>query len=161
MDTTNHFPMTLLYDGACAVCAFEIEQLRARDRAGRLRFVDIAAPGFDAAACGATLETLNAEIHALLPDGRVLRGVEVLRRAYDAVGLGWVLGATAWGPLRPLADAGYRAFARRRRTISRLAAPLIDALRAARARTVDRRMRACAAGRCRVGDGDDPAGRPS
>jgi predicted DCC family thiol-disulfide oxidoreductase YuxK len=78
----------------------------------------------------------------------VLRGVEVLRLAYAAVGLGWVLRPTSWAPLRPLADIGYRLFARHRRRISRAAAPLIDAIRAARAREVDKRMRECSGGAC-------------
>jgi hypothetical protein len=78
----------------------------------------------------------------------VLRGVEVLRLAYAAVGLGWVMRPTGWTPLRPLFDAGYRVFARHRRSISRAAAPLIDAVRAARARRTAQRMRDCAAGAC-------------
>jgi predicted DCC family thiol-disulfide oxidoreductase YuxK len=152
----NVWPMTVLYDGACAVCSLEMDHLREREHAGRLVFVDIAAPGFDAASYGLTQAALNAEIHAVLPDGTLLRGVEVLRRAYSAAGLGWVLEPTAWGPLRPLADAGYRVFARHRRTISRLAAPAIGALRAARAARVARRMRECSAGACEV-----DSGRPS
>lgn len=151
MDTTR-FPMTLLYDGDCPVCALEMDHLRARHAAGRLVFVDIAAPGFDASAYGTTPAALNAEIHAVLPDGTLLRGVEVLRRAYAAAGLGWVLAPTGWAPLRPLADAAYRVFARHRRTISHLAAPCIAALRAARARRVAARMRDCAAGACAVDD---------
>ena len=31
-------------------------------------------------------------IHAVLPDGRVVKDVEVFRRLYEAVGLGWVSG---------------------------------------------------------------------
>lgn len=29
-------------------------------------------------------------IHAVLPDGSTVKGVEVFRRVYDAIGLGWV-----------------------------------------------------------------------
>ena len=55
-----------------------------------------------------------ARIHALLPDGRVVEGMEVLRRVYAAVGLGWLLAPTRWPILRGLADAAYRLFARNR-----------------------------------------------
>lgn len=133
--------MTLLYDASCPVCSLEMDHLRARDRDGRLAFVDISAPGFDAAAYGTSWAALDAEIHAMLPDGRMIRGLQVLRRAYAAAGIGWVLAPTGTAPLRPLGDLGYRWFARHRRTISRLAAPLIAAVRA-------RRMRACSAGAC-------------
>jgi predicted DCC family thiol-disulfide oxidoreductase YuxK len=139
------YPLTLFYDAACPVCALEMDELRVRDRAGRLVFVDIGAPGFDASRYGATWAQMDAQIHALRPDGSLVRGVEVLRLAYAAVGLGWVLRPTGWAPLRPLFDAGYRVFARHRRTISRVAEPLIARVRARRVAT---RMQACAGGQC-------------
>ncbi len=142
------YPLTLFYDATCPVCALEMDHLRARNHAAKLVFVDISAPGFDAVPDGVTLVQMDAEIHALCADGSLLRGVEVLRLAYAAVGLGWVLGPTGWAPLRPLFDRGYRLFARHRRRISGAAAPLIDAIRAARARRVAERMRECAGGEC-------------
>jgi predicted DCC family thiol-disulfide oxidoreductase YuxK len=146
----NTYPLTLLYDGTCAVCSLEMDHLRARNDAGLLAFVDIAQPGFDPAPYGATWAEMDAVIHGVRPDGSLLRGVEVLRLAYDAVGLGSMLRPTGWGPLRPIADAAYRVFARHRRTISRVAAPLIDAVRAARARRTAQRMQACASGACDI-----------
>jgi predicted DCC family thiol-disulfide oxidoreductase YuxK len=146
--TAADYPLTLFYDANCSVCALEMDHLRARNDAGKLRFVDIAAPGFESPLPGVTLAQLDAEIHATRPDGSVLRGVEVLRLAYEAVGLGWVLRPTGWAPFKPLADIGYRLFARHRRRISRAAAPLIDTIRAARAREVERRMRECKDGAC-------------
>lgn len=142
------YPLTLFYDAACPVCSLEMDHLRERDVAGRLVFVDIGTPGFDAAAHGATLQAMNAEIHARRPDGSMLKGVEVLRLAYDAVGLGWVLRASAWPPLKPAFDLAYRGFARHRIAISRAAAPLIRSLRNLRARRTMRRMRECSAGAC-------------
>ena len=144
----SHYPLTLFYDAACPVCSLEMDHLRERDLAGRLIFVDIGAPGFDATAYGATLQAMNAEIHAKRPDGSMLKGVEVLRLAYDAVGLGWVLRASAWPLLRPAFDVAYRGFARHRIAISRAAAPLIRSLRDLRARRTVRRMRECSAGAC-------------
>jgi predicted DCC family thiol-disulfide oxidoreductase YuxK len=147
------YPLTLFYDAACPVCAMEMDHLRERDLDGKLRFVDISAPTFDAARHGTSAAAMDAEIHGQCADGTMLRGVEVLRRAYAAVGLGWVLRPSGWPPLRPLFDAGYRVFARHRRSISRAAAPLIDAIRASRARRTSQRMRACRSGACdRAGD---------
>jgi predicted DCC family thiol-disulfide oxidoreductase YuxK len=148
---SRDFPLTLFYDAACPVCALEMDHLRSRDAQGRLVFVDIARPGFDAAAYGLRREALDAVIHALRPDGTVMRGMPVLRAAYAAVGLGWVLRATGCAPLRPLADAGYAVFARHRRSISRGAAPFIHALRTRRARTLAARMARCGEeGGCQV-----------
>jgi predicted DCC family thiol-disulfide oxidoreductase YuxK len=144
------YPLTLLYDATCAVCALEMDHLRSRNAAAKLVFVDIGAPGFDPAPYGVTLGEMNAEIHARRADGEVIRGVQVLRLAYEAAGLGWVLRPTAWAPLRALFDTGYRVFARHRRTISRVAAPLIAAIRSRRARRMAERMRECAGGACDV-----------
>ena len=126
--------LTLLYDARCAVCALEMDELRRRDVAGRLAFVDVAAAGFDAAAWGFEPAALDAEIHGVRADGSVLRGLATLRAAYAAAGLGWLLRPTGWPLLQPLADLGYRAFARHRRRISRAFAPAIAAFAARRAR---------------------------
>ena len=142
------YPLTLLYDAHCPVCALEMDHLRSRNDKGLLVFVDISAAGFDPSLFGVTLAAMDAEIHARRADGQVIRGVQVLRLAYEAVGLGWVLRPTGWPPLRSLSNAGYRVFARHRRTISRVAAPLIDAIREHRARGMAERMRACAGGAC-------------
>ena len=141
------YPLTLLYDAACPVCSLEMDHLRERNAHGRLAFVDIAAPGFDAAAYGSTLAALDAEIHGVWADGSVVKGLETLRAAYAAVGLGWVLRPTGFGPLRPVFDIAYRLFARYRRPISRAAAPLIDTVRARRTLA---RMSRCQGGACGI-----------
>lgn len=106
---------TILVDGECPLCEREAELLRRLDGGrGRLELVDISAAGFDPARYGRSFETLMARIHGVLPDGTVIEGVEVFRRAYAAVGRGWVLGWTRLPGLRVLADAGYRWFARNR-----------------------------------------------
>ena len=111
---TPAWKIKVLYDGECPLCLREIRFLRKRDRAGRISFEDIAAPGFDPAAYGLDRSTVMARIHGVLPDGRVVEGVEVFRRLYEQVGLGWLLAPTRWPLLRPLFDAAYRAFARNR-----------------------------------------------
>jgi predicted DCC family thiol-disulfide oxidoreductase YuxK len=106
---------TILIDGECPLCAREAAMMRRMDGGrGRLALVDISADGFDAARYGTTHDTLMARIHGVLPDGTVIEGVEVFRRAYDAVGRGWLMGWTRLPGLRLLAEAGYRWFARNR-----------------------------------------------
>jgi predicted DCC family thiol-disulfide oxidoreductase YuxK len=112
-----------------------------------LAFVDIAAPGFDAATYDTTVAELQAEIHGVMPDGSHLVGLAALRAAYAAVDLGWVLAPTALARLAPWFDAGYRWFARHRQPISRAAAPLIGLVRARRTAA---RMARCRAGACAV-----------
>jgi predicted DCC family thiol-disulfide oxidoreductase YuxK len=154
------YPLTLIYDAHCPVCALEMDHLRSRNGAGKLVFVDMSRPDFDAGPYGATWAQMDAEIHGVQADGTLIRGLAVLRLAYAAVGLGWVLQPTGLGPLRPVFDAGYRLFARYRRPISRAAAPLIDALRAHRARRLARRMAACHSGACTVATPGAPTEHP-
>ena len=127
------YPLKIFYDASCPVCALEMDHLRARDTGGRLEMVDLSAPGFDASCHGFAHADLDAAIHAVRPDGSVVRGMPVLRLAYRAAGLGWLLRPTGIGPLRPLFDAAYRGFARNRKSFSRALAPAIAALRARRA----------------------------
>ena len=149
MNTIRH-PLTLFYDAACPVCALEMDHLRARNAAGRLVFVDISAADFEPARWGFTRSELDAEIHAIGADGVVHRGMRVLREAYAAVGLGWVLRPTGITLLRPIFDSAYRHFARHRRAISRRAAPLIEWVRRHRARRLARAFVKCRAGACAV-----------
>ncbi len=107
------YPLTLFFDGHCPVCRAEMHALRARDAAGRLRFDDVRAEGF-ARPAGTTTDDLLAAIHARTGDGRLVAGVQALRLAYRAVGLGWLVAPTAWPLLRGPSERAYRWFARHR-----------------------------------------------
>ncbi|MBW2234907.1 MAG: DUF393 domain-containing protein [Deltaproteobacteria bacterium] len=109
----DRIEISVLFDGDCPLCVREVRMLRRLDR-GRIGFEDIAAPGFEASRYGLDSATLMARIHGVLGDSRVIEGMEVFRRAYAAVGLGWLLAPSRWPLLRPLCDAAYRSFARNR-----------------------------------------------
>ncbi|MCC5787059.1 MAG: DUF393 domain-containing protein [Phycisphaerales bacterium] len=104
---------TILIDGDCPLCRHEARLLSKLDRGrGRLRLVDIASPGFDASVYGRTQDEVMVSIHGVTAEGEVVDGVEVFRRAYRAVGWGWLLAWTGWPLVRPVVDAAYRVFAR-------------------------------------------------
>lgn len=112
---TESSQITVLYDGDCPLCSREIRFLEKRDHGrGRIHFEDIAEPSFDPGAYGLESRDVMARIHGVLPDGTVIEGVEVFRRAYAAVGLGWLMAPTRWPGLRRLAELAYRIFARNR-----------------------------------------------
>ena len=105
----------VLFDGACPLCAREIRMLERLDRGrGRVEFEDISHPAFDSAVYGLDAEQVMARIHGVLPDGSIIEGLEVFRRVYAAVGLGWLLAPTRWPLLRGISEAGYRIFAQNR-----------------------------------------------
>ena len=58
------------------------------------------------------------EIHAILPDGKVVTNVEVFRRLYEAVGLGWVYAVTKVEPIGRAANWLYGIWAKYRLPIT-------------------------------------------
>jgi len=104
----------VLYDGDCPLCDREVKMLRRLDRKRRIRFTNIAAAEFKAGDYGLTQDKLMAEIHARLPDGAWIRGVEVFRRIYSALGWGPVVRLTRLPVVSNLLDGAYRLFARNR-----------------------------------------------
>jgi predicted DCC family thiol-disulfide oxidoreductase YuxK len=111
--------LKLLYDGGCPMCRREAEWLARRSRDGRLVIENIAAPGFDPARYGKSLDDLMQVMHGVHRDGSLITRVAVFREAYRLTGLGWLLAPTAWPGLRWLADRGYELFARHRLRIGR------------------------------------------
>ena len=111
----GQFLIRVLYDGECPLCSREIRFLERRDRGrGRIQFEDIADSGFDPQRYGVEAGELMARIHGVLPSGDLIEGVEVFRRAYSAVGFGWLMAPTRLPGLRNLADLAYQVFARNR-----------------------------------------------
>jgi predicted DCC family thiol-disulfide oxidoreductase YuxK len=133
LNMNNNFPLTLLYDGACAACNLEMDNLKARNTAGLLKFVDISVPFFDTTPYGASLADMNALIHGVRPDGSLIVGVEVLRLAYAAVGLGHFAAPTGWPVLKPAFDLAYAVFARNRYGFSAVFSPVLERVSAIRA----------------------------
>ncbi len=99
----------LLYDGACPLCLREVDFLRKQDAGrGLVSFVDIADEQYAAEAHGnVDFETAMGRIHAVLPDGTVIKNVEVFRRTYSVLGIGWIYAATNWPIIRPLVNKIY------------------------------------------------------
>ena len=110
----------MLYDGGCPACNAEMKLLRRWDKGrGRIVFEDIADPDWDPSRYGITFEQAMAAMHAILPDGSIVTGVEAFRRGYQAVGKRWLLGWTKWPVFRSIADWAYKVFAKNRYRITR------------------------------------------
>ena len=108
------FPaLTLLYDGGCPLCLREVELLGRKDRQRhgeqlKLAFVDIDQADYNPDSyAGISYREAMGRIHAIDADGDVLRDVEVFRRAYDLIGLGWLYAPTQLPLLRPMTNLAY------------------------------------------------------
>lgn len=86
----------LLYDGECPLCVREVNFLTKRDAGrGLVAFIDIAADDYNPEANGGVdYETAMGRIHAVLPDGTLVKNIEVFRRVYEVLGMGWVYAVT-------------------------------------------------------------------
>ncbi|OXI21552.1 thiol-disulfide oxidoreductase DCC family protein [Burkholderia sp. AU15512] len=111
--------LVLYFDGRCPLCVAEIKRLGARDARRRLAFVDIAEPGFDPAPLGVDLPALNRELHARLPDGRMLTGVDSILAAQALTGRRWVVRLLRVPAVRGALALLYRRFARNWHAVSR------------------------------------------
>ncbi|MGC4116266.1 MAG: DUF393 domain-containing protein [Myxococcales bacterium] len=143
-DHPREGPLAVFFDGACIVCSSEMESYRRRDRDGRLEFVDIAAPGFDAQAFGLDRVQVQRAMHVRLPSGEVRTGVAAFVEVWKRLpGFGLAARVAANPLLRPLLSAGYWVFAR-------LIRPVLP-----------KRRRGCESGACQLerGTGEWAAGQ--
>lgn len=141
------YPLTLYYESACPLCNAEMTNLMLRNTEGLLCFTDVSAPAFNDVPAGTTKQDLLDLIHARTVDGRVIKGVEVFRLAYDAVGLKGISSAMRLPVLGRLAEWVYPLLARNRHRIPRRLVGLL--FEGAARRAAERAARArCDSGTC-------------
>ena len=99
----------LLYDGECPLCLREVNFLQKKDALrGKVAFVDIASDDYNPEEnAGIDFETAMGRIHGILPDGTIIKNVEVFRRVYEDLGMGWVYAITKLPILGAIANFIY------------------------------------------------------
>ncbi|MGF1457669.1 MAG: thiol-disulfide oxidoreductase DCC family protein [Leptolyngbyaceae cyanobacterium] len=146
-EQADNWQIKLLYDGDCPLCMREVNFLQAKDAGrGLVKFVDIADDSYTPAEHGdIDFETAMGRIHALLPDGTIIKNVEVFRRIYSILGIGWMYAPTRWPIISPIVDLLYDLWADLRlRVTGRPSLKTLVAERKARLQCD------AAAGRCRI-----------
>lgn len=78
------FPLTVFYDGSCRVCSGEMAHYRKMKHGGRLLFIDISAPDFEAEGYGISHRQFMEQMHAIDQNGRIFRGVDAFRAIWQA-----------------------------------------------------------------------------
>lgn len=112
----ENWKIKVFYDGDCPLCRREIDFLRKRDARGLLKFENIADPHFVVPADehSPSFNQLMAELHGRYPDGTWIKGVDVFREMYQAIGWTWLVTLSKWPVVRNLLNVGYKVFARYR-----------------------------------------------
>ena len=108
-----NWEIKLLYDGECPLCVREVNFLRKQDAGqGLVEFVDIAELDYNPQEHGGIdYETAMGRIHAVLSDGTIVKNVEVFRRVYQILGIGWIYAATKLPVIGAIANALYEIWA--------------------------------------------------
>eukprot|EP00210_Caulerpa_lentillifera_P001385 g1332.t1 len=119
-DVKPSWDVRLLYDGECPLCLREVNMLMNRDKnQNKISFVNIASEEYNPVENqGITYGQAMGRIHGILPNGQVIVGVEVFRRCYEAIGLGWIYALTKMKPLERVANMVYDIWARYRLPIT-------------------------------------------
>jgi predicted DCC family thiol-disulfide oxidoreductase YuxK len=103
----------IYYDGACYLCSSEIEHYKKKNHEGRLEFVDIAAPEFNAEKVGLDPKRVQAVMHVRAADGSIKTDIDAFIEIWKQLpGFGWAIriASTRW--LRPFLKLGYHSFAK-------------------------------------------------
>ncbi|KAG7520545.1 hypothetical protein JOB18_031575 [Solea senegalensis] len=107
----------VLYDGLCPICVTEIRflQFLQRNKPGKVNFIDIALPDYDAGKYkDVSYEMAMEEMHVIDEKNEVQRGIPAFAVMYGAVGLGFLGRFMMWPCVRPFMDKSYAIFARNR-----------------------------------------------
>ena len=110
----SSWKIKLLYDGECPLCLREVNFLSKKD-AGRgiINFVDIADRNYNPEDhAGIDFETAMGRIHAITSEGQIIRNVEVFRRVYEELGMGWIYAVTKLPVFGTIADWLYDIWAK-------------------------------------------------
>jgi predicted DCC family thiol-disulfide oxidoreductase YuxK len=110
--------LTIFYDGGCPLCMKEMRHLHKADIKNTIQFVDINAHDFESNYPTINKEEANRILHGWLADGSLLLGLDVTYKAWSLVGKGGWIAVLRWPLIKPLADLGYRFFAKYRNSIS-------------------------------------------
>ena len=141
-----HWQIKLLYDGECPLCVREVNFLTKKD-AGRgiVKFVDIASLDYDPKEnANIDFATAMGKIHAILPDGTVIKNVEVFRQVYERLGMGWIYAITKIPVVGAIADLVYKVWADWRLKLTRR--PDLDTIIAQR----QKKLKDSNSSRCKV-----------
>ena len=108
---TKSEKIKVYFDGACYVCSHEIELYKKKDKAHRIAFEDISAPGFDPLSQGLDPKEIVRVFHVRTRSGELLTGVEAFMAIWNEIDSLHFLGRLArLRIVRLMLEAGYKCF---------------------------------------------------
>ena len=83
--------LTFLFDGGCPLCLRETNFLKKRDILNQIAFIDINSKDYDQNLFkNISYSEAMSNLHGIMENGEIIRGLDVLSYSYELIGLGWV-----------------------------------------------------------------------
>ena len=111
--------LTFLFDGGCPLCIRETKFLKRRDISNQIRFIDINSENYNPTLFNEiSYAEAMSNLHGILENGEIIRGLDVLAFSYELIGLGWVYYPLKLKILSPVLRLVYRYWAKYRLQIT-------------------------------------------
>ena len=111
--------LVFLFDGGCPLCVRETNFLKIKDIQNQIKFVDINDEKYNSTLFSdITYEMAMTNLHGILENGVIIKGLDVLAFSYELIGLGWVYSPLKIKFLSPLLRLIYRYWAKYRLQIT-------------------------------------------
>ena len=110
---------TFLFDGGCPLCLRETNFLKKKDVLNKIYFVDINNDYYNPNLFkNISYKEAMSNLHGILENGEIVKGLNVLAYSYELIGLGWVYYPLKIEFLAPLLRLIYQYWAKYRLKIT-------------------------------------------
>ena len=83
--------LIFLFDGGCPLCVRETNFLKSKDELNKINFVDINNVDYNPILFkDISYAEAMSNLHGILENGNIIKGLDVLAYSYELIGLGWV-----------------------------------------------------------------------
>ena len=80
-----------LFDGGCPLCLRETRFLKKKDFSNKINFIDINKDSYNPSLYqDISYAEAMSNLHGILENGEIIKGLDVLAYSYKLIGLGWV-----------------------------------------------------------------------
>ncbi len=108
-----------LFDGGCPLCLRETKFLKKKDFLNKIKFIDINNDSYNPSLYqDISYQEAMSNLHGILENGEIIKGLEVLAYSYELIGLGWVYYPLKIEFLAPLLRLIYKYWAKYRLKIT-------------------------------------------
>tara|TARA_B100001989_G_C24151084_1_gene274994 strand:- start:106 stop:498 length:393 start_codon:yes stop_codon:yes gene_type:complete len=114
-----HNKLIFLFDGGCPLCLRETNFLKSKDVLKKINFVDINNKNYNPIFFkNISYAEAMSNLHGILENGNIIKGLDVLAYSYELVGLGWIYYPLKMKFLAPILRLFYKYWAKYRLKIT-------------------------------------------